>query len=276
MSLHTETERTAPAEPLSQGDIFRLEWPEGQLGPKLGVIVNADCDLAHGKTDGVYALAPIYSFADYLADFWAPGHVASAASTASKAALALIGDSDAEALVAWLRTSGVEAVTVALSSEKKLKAGQVQTLRQELQKLFDCADEASSPMTRFKALCASQPNPTKYARTQLNAAKTGMGEGHFFISDLVDHASLGFVVRLRRVYVLAAEDVFTATSDQRSRSDGHRPTAVRVARFTPLYRFRVLQLFAQQYSRVGLPDELSALSELAVEDLVAVYSGTSA
>lgn len=265
----------APAAPLCQGDIFRFEWPEGQSGPKLGVIVNADCDLAHGKIDGVVAFAPIYSFGDYLADFWAPGHISGVAEVAANAALKIVGDADGDALRAWLTQAGVDAVADAFAASAKLRPGLALQLRQELQKLAVCLDEDQAPMVRFKALCALSQNPVKYARTQLNAAKTAMGEGHFFVSDLVDHSSLGFVVRLRRVYVLAVEDVFTASSEQRSRSDGRRPTAVRIARLTPLYRFRVLQLFAQQYSRVGLPDELSALSDLVVEDLVVTYSGVS-
>lgn len=272
----TETEIAAPSDPLSQGDIFEIEWPRGQTGPKLGVIVNADCDLAHSKTDGVVALAPIYSFNDYLAAFWAPNHVAEAAAATTSAILKLIGDTDAEALQTWLASAGVDAVAERIIASQTLKPRAAQQLRNDLEKLAVCLDKRQSAIDRFKALCALTANPAKHARSQLSAAKSGMGDGHFFVSDLVGHAALGFVVRLRRVHVIAIEDVFKATSDQRSQSDGERPSAVRVGRFTPLYRFRVLQLFAQQYSRVGLPDELSTLSELAVEDLVVAYTGVCA
>lgn len=271
--VQTETEKVAHGDVLSQGDIVQIEWPEGETGPTLGVIINADCDLAHDKTDGVVALAPIYSFEEYLADFWAPGHVRDVAISAAQAVLKLAGDTDEEALRAWLCVSDVEVVANSLTEYRRLKPAQIAKLKLELHRLAVCLDETQTPISKFKALCGAAENPAGYARSQLTAAKKAMGEGHFFVSDLVGHPALGFVVRLRRVYVLPVEDVFTSTSLQRSRSDGERATAVRIARFTSLYRFRVLQLFAQQYSRVGLPDELSALSALAVDDLVATYSG---
>jgi hypothetical protein len=96
-----------------------------------------------------------------------------------------------------------------------------------------------------------------------------MGEGQFFVSDLVGRPELGFVIRMRRIYSLAKESVFTSLAAQRTRSDGDQITAVRFARLRPLYRFKVLQLFAQQFSRIGLPDQVTALSALAVDDLVA-------
>jgi len=58
-----------------------------------------------------------------------------------------------------------------------------------------------------------------------------------------------------------------------SKSQGDKPTAVRVARLTERYRFKVLQLFSQQYSRIGLPDEITELSELVIDDLVAEFTG---
>jgi hypothetical protein len=100
-----------------------------------------------------------------------------------------------------------------------------------------------------------------------------MGDGHFFISELIDDANVGFVVRMRRIYTLPEADYFVSTSEQRSRSEGDRPTAVRVGRLTGLYRFKILQLFAQQYSRIGLPDEVTALGSLAIDDLVEQFAG---
>ncbi|RUX78136.1 hypothetical protein EOA25_38970 [Mesorhizobium sp. M2A.F.Ca.ET.040.01.1.1] len=100
-----------------------------------------------------------------------------------------------------------------------------------------------------------------------------MGDGHFFISEIIDDTNVGFVVRMRRIYTLPEVDYFVSTSVQRSRSDGARPTAVRAGRLTGLYRFKLLQLFAQQYSRIGLPDEVTALGALAIDDLVEQFAG---
>ena len=132
-----------------------------------------------------------------------------------------------------------------------------------------------SDINKFHALCTAADDPASYARSQITNAKKSMGEGHFFVSELVDDHSVGFVIRMRRIFTLPEEDYFVATSDQMSKSQGDRPTAVRIARLTELYRFKVLQLFTHQYSRIGLPDEVTALSTLAIDDLVSHFAGAS-
>ena len=59
-----------------------------------------------------------------------------------------------------------------------------------------------------------------------------------------------------------------SAASQRVQGESDEPTAVRIARFTPLYRFKILQLFAHQYSRVGLPDEINDLGDLAIDDVI--------
>lgn len=269
----SETQRAESQDPLSQGDILQLEWPETTSGPTLGIIINADCDLSHAKTDGVIAVLPIYTFNDYLARFWAAGHVSDVIAAASASVLKIIGDTDEDALHQWVKAVGAAQVSQVLSATKTLKSAARATLNHELLKLGIALNETLPAIERFAGLCKAAPNPSTYARGQISAAKKAMGEGHFFISDLIDHSSVGFVVRMRRIYTLPENDVFTSTSAQRSRSSGERVSALRVARLTPLYRFKIIQLFAQQYARIGLPDEVTALSTLAIDDLVASYTG---
>jgi hypothetical protein len=270
-----ETERVPQQNPRSQGDIIRIEWPEGDLGPNLGVVINADCDLAHAKTDGFIAFLPVYSFHDYLSQFWALGHAQEVMDSATSAVLELVSDSDAASLLAWLKASGPHEVCSSILSLAKLKKAQAEKLEQELRRLAIAQNSELTPISQFQHICAVAPDPARYARTQITNAKKAMGEGHFFISDLVVEHSVGFVVRMRRIYTMPEKDYFVSESEQRSRSQGDRPTAVRIARLTELYRFKVLQLFAQQYSRVGLPDEVTALSVLAIDDLVQTFAGVS-
>ncbi|WP_426029589.1 hypothetical protein [Caulobacter sp. DWP3-1-3b2] len=239
------------------------------------MIINADCDLANRKTDGVVAILPIYPFDDYLAQFWAPGHVAEVAAQATQSVLDLIDDEDGSALQDWLRDTDAEQVADALTQRAGLKKAQALKLVSELERLAICLAADKTFIARFKELCRAAQNPQAYARTQITSAKKTMGEGHFFISDLVDHPAVGFVIRMRRIYTLPDQDLFTSTSAQRSGSGGDQATAVRVARLTPLYQFKVLQVFAQQYSRIGLPDEISALGTLAIDDLVATFTGAA-
>ncbi|WP_439541222.1 hypothetical protein [Hyphomicrobium sp.] len=236
-------------------------------------MINADCDLAHQKTDGVVAFLPIYSFHDYLSQFWAPGHIQEVVDHATQAVLKLADDSDAAVLHAWLKSSGAEAVCFSIVRYKGLKKSQSDQLDRELRRLAICLDAAQAPIIRFRHLCSAAPDPASYARTHITSAKKAMGEGHFVFSDLVDDQSVGFVIRMRRIYTMPEGDCFVSTSEQMSRSQGDRPTAVRVARLTERYRFKVLQLFSQQYARIGLPDDVTALSALVIDDLVVTFSG---
>ncbi|RUX91042.1 hypothetical protein EOA25_32695, partial [Mesorhizobium sp. M2A.F.Ca.ET.040.01.1.1] len=130
-----ETERSSHQEPRGQGDIIRLEWPAGHDGPPLGIVINADCDLAHGKTDGVIAYVPIYPFREYLARFWAPGHVSEISAAATKSILKLIGDNEPDALHIWLQSSGPDAIALKVSELQKLKKKDADQLAVDLRRL---------------------------------------------------------------------------------------------------------------------------------------------
>lgn len=269
-----ETERISSQEPRGQGDIIRIEWGNDEAAaPHYGVIINADCDLAWGRTDGVIAFLPLYSFHDYLAHFWAGAHIQGVMTTETSAVLQLAGDTDGEALHQWIRTSGAESVADSIKQYKGLRKKDSEKLDRSLRLLAVCLDENETAIMRFRGICAAASEPTSYARSHVLGAKKAMGEGHFFISDLVGDPDVGFVIRLRRIYTIPEQDVFISTSDQMSKSQGNHVTAVRVARLTERYRFKLLQVFSQQYSRIGLNDDVMALSNLAVDDLVEKFTG---
>lgn len=273
MTIDRETERVPQENPWGQGDVVRVEWPDGETGPQFGAVINADCDLEHGKIDGVIAFLPIYRFHDYLAEFWAKGHNREVCRSASQAALKLAGDSDEAALHTWLSTTEATAVASSIAKYKKLKVANATKLERHLERLSICLDTERTEIAKFRDICRSDPKPETYARAQINSAKKSMGESHFLISDIVDDPSVGFVIRMRRIYTILEEYCFKSKREQMSKSQGNSPTAVRVARLTERYRFKVLQLFSQQYSRIGLPDEMTELGDLVVDDLVANFAG---
>lgn len=270
MGSTQETERTLASDPRSQGDIIAIESEKDQSHPRLGVVINADCDLAHERLDGVITYLPIYTFKEYVENFWAPDHVEERKSSATAAILQLIGDEEAEAisLSTWLNSAGPEVVHKALVQSLDLKKRQSEQLERDVAKLYAASDGEIPSLERFYSLCRLEKDPQGFARKQLGAAKKAMGEGHFMISEVVGHNALGFVIRMRRTYSLPEKLYFRSTAEQLAHSSGDEITAVRVCRLSELYRVKVLQLFAQQFSRIGLPDEITALSGLAIDDLV--------
>lgn len=271
MQVQRETERAHSSDPRAQGDIIRIEHVGDADAPTLGIVINADCDLAHGRLDGVITYLPVYPFREYLARFWAPTHFTEVSNAATQKILCLIGDGigEAQGLHDWIGRDGPDVVGSALTNVDGLKRGGGVQLQREVSRLAIALHAEDDVMTRLSRLCHCESEPMAYAHKQIRSAKKAIGDGHFFISDLVDHDDLGFVVRMRRVYAIEENDYYRSVADQRSLSTGVSTTAVRVGRLTELYRLKVLQLFAQQFSRIGLPDDITALSELAVEDLAA-------
>lgn len=271
VTIELETERAHPHDKLGQGDILAIEYPDGQTGPELGLIINADCDLANSKIDGTIAYLPIFSFREYLAQFWVPGFLRLTADESARRIVEITkaGSSGTDDLALMLERLPETEAIARLCGLSGVRPKDHSAIADHVRKLIVCRDELSTAYTRFERLCQLHKEPQKHARSHIESARKGMGEGHFFVSDLVGRSDLGFVIRMRRIYSLPEEGVFTSPAAQRAGSSGDRVTAIRFARLGPLYRFKVLQLFAQQFSRIGLPDQVTALSTLAVDDLVA-------
>jgi hypothetical protein len=100
-----------------------------------------------------------------------------------------------------------------------------------------------------------------------------MGDDHFFLSEIVGEKKIGFVIRMRRIYTIEADRCFTSEAELRAKSSGSGTAAGRKARLTPLYQFKVAQMFASQYSRIGLPNEITQLSQLVIDDLAQQFAG---
>ncbi|GAP23394.1 hypothetical protein GLF_0276 [Gluconobacter frateurii NBRC 101659] len=270
MNIFRETERVPQEDARRQGDIIKFEWPEGTEGPPLGILINADCDLEHGKTDGVVAFVPMYSFKEYLEKFWVSGHIEEIIKSCTNNILKSLNSNtiDNGLLYSWLEEKGPEFVLNSLSDSAKFKKKSKEQIKKDIDKLYICIKYKINPSECFKMLCENDENPNRYARNNITNAKKNMGDGHFFINEIVDNRNVGFVVRMRRIYTIQETDFFLSAREQRAHSGGNKETAVRISRLTDIYRFKLLQLFAYQYSRVGLSDEITSLESLAVDDLI--------
>lgn len=238
--------------------------------PELGVIINADCDLVHGKLDGVIAYLPMYHLSAYLARFWAPTFISEQKSSITDRVRTLCSLDEVwtTELLTWLPIEDATDIAERVSTTAGLKPKDAKELRSRLLKLQSCLDESRDPIEIFVEFCRGEPNPSQFARKKITQACSKMGEGHLFISELVGARDIGYVVRMRRIYTIDARFCYPTRAAQLSSSSGEEQTAMRIARFTPDYRFKIAQVFAHQFSRIGLPDDVAALSSLAVDDMV--------
>jgi hypothetical protein len=73
-----EFEKVDDASQINQGDVF--EWmDDNKTRPwrNYGIVVTADCDLEHKKTDGLVSFVPALIAEDYLWHFWKEKRLAS-------------------------------------------------------------------------------------------------------------------------------------------------------------------------------------------------------
>jgi hypothetical protein len=272
----TETQRVEPAEELRQGDILQLQRSYGGDDyPALGVIINADCDLAHGKLDGVISYLPIYSFREFFSRFYAPAAVRAEKNntiTFLKEAFEL-DDTECDNLEQWLRSTAPDIVAEKMLGTASINKKHHDGILSKLIKLSNCIDKSNTSLGIFRKFCAQDKNPKAYAKRHIEEAKKKTADGHLFVSEIVGQPEVGFVVRMRRIYTIDVNTCFTSYAQNQSLGGNLSESAVRVACFSSLYTFRIAQLFAQQFSRIGLPDELIELGELAISDLVSQLSG---
>jgi len=155
-------------------------------------------------------------------------------------------------------------------NEKRLKKASA-----ALEKLANAALGMSSGNIGMVSLFAPEPGELvrkKFCEELVRDAKKQMGDDHFFITEIVGDSAVGYTIRMRRIYTLPADSCFVNYSSMQS-SGVSGVTAYRISRLTPYYKFKAAQLFAHQFSRIGLPDETTALSELAVADMAFRFQG---
>jgi cellobiose-specific phosphotransferase system component IIA len=267
----SETEYASSNHKLRQGDILKIvSASKSDNAPDLGIIINADCDLENGKIDGTIAYLPIFSFKGYLREFWAPNFVKNTTKNTVSSILDQTGleKNEAEEVLNLAKNFSQTEIVSRLCTVAAKKTN-VQKLTELVDKLLICTDADQEAYNAFKKICATQNNPEKFARKQIDSARDAMGDGHFFISEIVGQEEVGFVVRMQRIFSLPENRVFSSKMLHKTYNEIENRTAYRIAKLTPLYRFKVIQLFSHQFSRVGLPNQISDLSSLAVDDLVA-------
>jgi hypothetical protein len=261
-----ETRSVRSSEDWRQGDIIVIEPIVGESEtspPSVGVVINADCDLAHNKLDGVLAYLPIYTYAEYLESFWAPEFIKISLNNSIRSALEKIGvaesDAEKESLIRWIDQTDLEDVLSTMETKLKGKVAK------DLTRIKISLNSSISYLDRFSLLSQEEAKPEDYLKRHLDAAYKQMGEGHFFINDINHLPDIGYVVRMRRIYTISTENCFKSQSEQQAKSDGKSVTARRIARLSSLYQFKIAQLFAHQYSRIGLPDEISNLNQTVMK-----------
>lgn len=262
----TFCEQTSVLSDFSQGDIIKIF---GATDPKhhLGIIINADCDLAQKKNDGIVSYLPVYSLRDYVTIFWSEGFLRGKISAAINRIMEVksLPNEDRARLENWIKEVTPEEIIDALCGEVNHKNAL------EIRRQVDVAHICLTCEDGFNAirLLASKENkPEKFLADRVKEALKHAEESHLFISEIPGEVELGFLVRLKRIYSMEERDCFKSKAQHNARAPDIGWSAYRTAKLTGPMKYKFVHLFAHQFSRVGLPDETESYANLVVQAFV--------
>ncbi|MCH7876487.1 MAG: hypothetical protein IH965_14490 [Gemmatimonadetes bacterium] len=261
------------SEPVGQGDIFK--WvPRYQRDPwfTFGIIVTADCDIAHHKHWNSLSYCPVLRLRDFVRIFWLPGYLKkqhghllrNAAQAVSRMRRRYSRNYDfdiEEALILpWLLRRGAHGVAEDLSVPEGPDREKL-ILSLEILLMLDESLPSSDLREQLTALACARCNALRPGGDQLTReqqviwrdlvgrAKQLPGDV-FWLTELRHDAAGGFLACLRFIREIPYE--FLAVDPIRERNDSSI-RAVRVSRLNAPYRYRLTQQLASVFANIGLP-----------------------
>jgi len=268
-------------EEVRQGDIIRQLNPKNGLTERLGIVITADCDIAQKKNGERYTWLEIVPMAAYVEGPWAQEQLRKLSEKRSKGVLdylnAQIRKRDPsltalthEALVLWLRSKSAEEI-LASTTGKSPAAGDKQLRDLQAFALTVSSDENESAFSRLKGAWTLYGTDEKSQQDSVrNAFKDSGGfQDYFVLPELPRETGLGFVVMLRSMWSLMANDLYLTEQDARIND---RPDAFhRLGRLNDGIRFSITQKLAFLFSRIGMPTTFESACETAAELTVEEY-----
>lgn len=271
----TQIEET---EEIRQGDIIRkLNSKTGEV-EKLGVVITADCDIAQRKASERYTWLEILPMAAYVEGPWAREQLRKLSEKRSRAVceylnaqirkqnpdlVALTHDS----LVHWLQNKTSEEILTSVVGQAPVPDNKQLRELKGLE-LTVCVDEKQSALSRLKeAWILFNINESRQQEFVRNAFKDSGGfQDYFVLPELPQQAEIGFVVMLRSMGTILANELYF--SEQNARIDDRPDAFHRLGRLNDSIRFSITQKLAFLFSRIGMPTTFESACETATELMV--------
>ncbi|MFB4391233.1 MULTISPECIES: hypothetical protein [unclassified Pseudomonas] len=262
-------------EEVRQGDIIRQLNPKNGLTERLGIVITADCDIAQKKNGERYTWLEIVPMAAYVEGPWAQEQLRKLSEKRSKGVLEYLNGQirkrdpsltalTHEALVLWLRSKSAEEI-LASTTGKSPGAGDKQLRDLQAFALTVNSDETQSAFSRLKGAWTLYGTDEKSQQDNVrNAFKDSGGfQDYFVLPELPRETGLGFVVMLRSMWSLMANELYLTEQDARIND---RPDAFhRLGRLNDGIRFSITQKLAFLFSRIGMPTTFESACETAAE-----------
>ena len=261
------------SEPVLQGDVFRWIRPDpADAWSIFGVIVTADCDLAHNKHRGSLSYCPVLRIEDFLRLFWLPDELIRQKGIVLKKAGELIGalqrlyspgydkEIDSQLVLPWLGRRGRAGVADDLGvpdgAERRdllAQLGVLEKVEEGVQSvLLDRQLDAITVARIGKVEPTAAQHQAERDRTwkDVGSRVRKLPGDLFFINALTEDTRGGFIVFLRSIREIMGEAI---AIDPRRERDGVA-RAVRISRLASPYRYRLVQQLGAVFADIGLPE----------------------
>lgn len=263
------------SEPIRQGDVFRwVDDVSSNPWRRFGVIITADCDVAHEKHRGILSYCPILTFLDFLGLFWIPDLMARGIEKHQRNLFQLISrfrkkyrpefsqNPDPSLISGWVERRGAEGVAEDLSVPPgPQRADLVERL--EILKSLGDLNVSGSFSGQLRALArlkcgesSPEPEAVQDATEQIwngLVGRIGRLPGDlFFLNSIGVGFSDGYMVYVRRIREIQVEAIAITPAQERS---GEGVSAARISLLGAPYRYRLTQQLGAVFSDIGLPQE---------------------
>jgi hypothetical protein len=271
---------------IHQGDIIRWERPDGTEWTQYGIVVTADCDLAHYKTRGRISYVPVVRLATYVHRFWGPDYVAKRVTKTFEGAVAAIrrahhehgftGDLTETAIADWIGRDEPPMIAAALLNSDcdpkdrrrfEFKVAAARSAMECERRLAMMTTEEGhlyleQLTSSFRQIAPEiKGDPAEIVSNAFEGHCSSLPGDVFFVSQIPGDGDVGFFALLRHVSQCEHLDI-SLDSFQRA---GPTLPFRRVARLCSPYVYALTQNLARVFADIGLPQSHPARLDASVK-----------
>jgi hypothetical protein len=265
---------------LHQGDVIAARRDATDPFARVGIVITADCDIAHSKHGGILSYVPVITLAEYVESFYLPQQL----------------DRRAEKLFVKLADGIHKSRTVASDGDQhriddtRLREWLVQKDSSAIMDRLgiaggQSADRLTAEIDAFAQLCTARSKPLQ-AQIRAMAVHRKLGQPKktldeceaevrrelsnglslpsdtIFLSTVGPGYDEGYVAYLRLVREVDEDEIVVSVSRAFSQAYWHR-----IASLRPTYAFHLTQQLASVFSSIGLPEEYERLRQAISESV---------
>lgn len=272
---------------VQQGDIFRVISTLNDLSaedahPQWCLILTADCDIAQNKLDSCFTVLPIVSAREWLDDVWADekvdhaigktlAEISSRIWTLDKARDPVVQRMSPDDVRALLSEASAAQVGEMFGGDRRF----VELIKghSTILAMLDQAQASKHKLSAWAKWKRYQGASDRTIGSDIRDALSNMRGAYFFLPEIPESKSFGYVVLLREIRAVSIENVFRRSIDVRSTSV-EPPYLLRAGRLSDKVRYAISQQVAVLFSRVGLSDAFESACDVA-RDAVCEDAGVS-